>query len=51
MDDADVQWHDIMPGEPASNGFVESFDGRMCDELLNETLFFAIGQARSIPAA
>ncbi len=51
LDDANVQWRYIMPGEPAPNGFVESFDGRMCDGLLNETLFFAIGQARSIPTA
>ena len=38
------------PGKPTQNGFVESFNGRMRDELLNETLFFTIGQARSILA-
>ena len=28
------------------NGFVESFNGRMRDELLNETLFFGLDHAR-----
>jgi transposase InsO family protein len=45
--DAGVEWHYIAPGKPTQNGFVESFNGRMRDELLNETLFFTIGQARS----
>ncbi|WP_420329280.1 IS3 family transposase [Sphingomonas phyllosphaerae] len=45
-----VEWHYIAPGKPTQNGFVESFNGRMRDELLNETLFFTIGQARSILA-
>ena len=33
-----VEWHYISPGKPMQNGFVESFNGRMRDELLNETL-------------
>jgi len=33
------------------NGYIESFNGRMRDELLNESLFFSIGHARSIIAA
>jgi len=49
--DAGVEWHYIAPGKPTQNGFVESFNGRMRDELLNETLFFTIRQARSILAA
>ena len=28
------------------NGFCESFNGRMRDELLNETLFFGLDHAR-----
>ena len=44
--DAGVKWHYIAPGKPTQNTFVESFDDRMPDELLNETLFFTIGQAR-----
>ena len=47
---AGVDWHYIAPGKPTQNGFVESFNGRMRDELLNETLFFTIGQARTILA-
>ena len=48
--DVGVEWHYIAPGKPTQNGFVESFNGRMRDELLNETLFFTIGQARLILA-
>ena len=29
------------------NGFIESFNGRMRDELLNETLFFDLDDARA----
>jgi putative transposase len=29
------------------NGYVESFNGRMREELLNESLFFGIDHARS----
>ena len=43
-----IDWHYIAPGKPTQNGFVESFNGRMRDELLNEALFFTIGQARAI---
>lgn len=32
---------------PMQNGFVESFNGRMRDELLNETLFFDLDDART----
>ena len=34
-----VAWHYIAPGKPVQNAFVESFNGRLRDELLNETLF------------
>jgi len=36
-----IEWHYIAPGKPMQNGYVESFNGRMRDELLNESLFFA----------
>jgi putative transposase len=36
-----IAWHFIAPGKPMQNGFCESFNGRMRDELLNETLFSA----------
>ncbi|SCY84717.1 Transposase InsO and inactivated derivatives [Rhizobium sp. NFACC06-2] len=42
-----VEWHYIAPGKPMQNGYVESFKGRMRAELLNESLFFGLGQARS----
>jgi putative transposase len=41
-----VEWHYIAPGKPQQNAFVESFNGRLRDELLNETLFSSLSQAR-----
>ena len=32
-----IVWHFIAPGKPMQNGFCESFNGRMRDELLNES--------------
>jgi putative transposase len=37
-----ITWHFIAPGKPMQNGFCESFNGRMRDELLNETLFLGL---------
>ena len=37
--DHSVDWHYIAPGRPMQNGYIESFNGRMRDELLNESLF------------
>ena len=41
-----VEWHYIAPGNPQQNAFIESFNGRLRDELLNETLFGSRSQAR-----
>ena len=41
-----VDWHYIAPGKPTQNAFVESFNGRLRDELLNETLFISLAHAR-----
>ncbi|MBM2716321.1 IS3 family transposase [Mesorhizobium caraganae] len=41
-----VEWHYIAPGKPMQNGYIESFNGRMRDELLNESLFFGLDHAR-----
>ena len=41
-----VEWHYIAPGKPMQNGFVESFNGRLRDEFLNETLFTSLMQVR-----
>ena len=42
-----ITWHYIQPGKPMQNAFVESFNGRMRDELLNETLFQGLYHARA----
>jgi putative transposase len=44
--DSGVAWHYIAPGKPVQNAFIESFNGRLRDELLNETLFASLAQAR-----
>jgi putative transposase len=49
--EAGVDWHYIAPGKPQQNAFVESFNGRLRDELLNETLFTSLPQARAEIAA
>ena len=46
-----VEWHYIAPGKPMQNAFVESFNGRLRDEFLNETLFSTLAQARMALAA
>jgi len=46
--DAQVEWHYIQPGKPMQNGFVESFNGRLRDECLNEHLFTSYNHARQI---
>lgn len=33
------------------NGYIESFNGRMRDELLNETVFTSLPQARAVIVA
>ena len=44
----DIGWHYIAPGKPMQNGFVESFNGRLRDECLNEHLFANLNEARQI---
>jgi putative transposase len=46
--DRQVEWHYIAPGKPMQNGFVESFNGRLRDECLNEHLFSNLNEARLI---
>ena len=41
----------IEPGAPWQNPYIESFNGRMRDELLNESLFLGLDQARQIITA
>jgi putative transposase len=42
-----VEWHYIAPGKPQQNAIAENFIGRLRDELLNETLFSTMSQARA----
>lgn len=41
-----VHWHYIAPGKPTQNAFIESFNGRLRDELLNEEVFTSLADAR-----
>ena len=34
-----AEWHYIAPGKPQQNELIEIFNGRLHDELLNETPF------------
>jgi putative transposase len=43
-----LDWHYIAPGKPQQNAFVESFIGRLRDELLNEEIFDNLAQARRL---
>jgi len=41
-----VEWHYIAPGKPYQNGFIESFNARLRNEFLNETIFTSLAHAR-----
>jgi putative transposase len=45
-----VEWHYIASGKSQQNAFVESFNGRLRDECLNETLFTSLPHARAVLA-
>tara|TARA_R110002124_G_scaffold91090_6_gene232031 strand:+ start:208 stop:453 length:246 start_codon:yes stop_codon:yes gene_type:complete len=44
--DNDVDWYYIDPGKPQQNAFIESFNGSLRDELLNEEIFDSLDDAR-----
>jgi len=46
LDQADVKTLFIAPGSPWENGYVESFNGKLRDELLNGELFLSVAEAR-----
>ncbi len=48
QEDNAVEWHYIAPGKPMQNGFVESLNGRLRDECLNEHLFRSLPTAQQI---
>ena len=45
---AGTEWHYIAPGKPQQNGFMESFNGKLRDECLNEHVFSSLAEARRI---
>jgi putative transposase len=47
-EDTGIEWHYIAPGKPIQNAFVESFNGRLRDECLNEHAFASLAEARRI---
>jgi len=40
-----IDWHYIAPGKPTQNAFIESFNGKLRDERLNECLFGTLKEA------
>jgi len=47
VQDTGIDWHYIAPGKPQQNAFIESFNGKLRDECLNETLFGTLRDARN----
>ena len=43
-----VQLRQIQPGKPNQNAYIESFNGRLRDECLNEHWFVSLGHAKTI---
>lgn len=46
--DRQVQHRFITPGKPSQNGYIESFNGKLRDECLNETEFLNLSHARAV---
>ncbi len=44
--DAASQLHFIAPGKPVQNAYIESFNGRLRDECLNQHWFSCVAEAR-----
>ena len=43
-----IAWHYIAPGKPMQNGYMESFNGKLRDECLNEHVFASLAEARRV---
>ncbi len=43
-----VEGHYIAPGKPIQNAFIESFNARLRDEFLNETLSPSLNRKRPV---
>ena len=48
LEQADVKTLYIAKGSPWENGYVESFNGKLRDELLNRELFLSLAEARFV---
>ena len=46
-----ISWKYIEPGKPVQNAYIESFNGRLRDECLNEDLFPTLLSAKQISGA
>lgn len=44
--EAGVEWQYIQPGKPMQNGYIESFNGKLRDECLNENWFLGLSEAK-----
>ena len=38
----------IAPGSPWENGYIESFNGKLRDELLNGEIFYSLKEAKAV---
>ena len=43
-----LDWHYIAPGKPTQNALIESFNGKLRDECLNENLFSSLADAKDV---
>src|SRR3954453_3170442 len=43
-----VAWHYIAPGKPVQNAFIESFNARLRDELLDGEIFYSLHEAEIV---
>lgn len=43
-----IKWDYIQPGKPYQNGYIESFNGKLRDECLNECLFTSLQEAKRL---
>jgi putative transposase len=43
-----IRWDYIQPGKPYQNGYIESFNGKLRDECLNENIFVSLQEAKRL---
>ena len=46
-----IRWDYIQPGKPYQNGYIESFNGKLRDECLNENIFVNLQEAKRLVEA